>query len=105
MVRQYPHTIQITPQPELTPDADGNLTGTDGTPQTFVCRAEPAGSDSIVRGEDGAEIMYRWTVYMPLITDVFTPGDSVLITLSGGNTATGTVKQFSNGQLNTRVWV
>jgi hypothetical protein len=106
MVTQYPHTITITPAVTTYQDNVGNIQrGRATTPVTYDCRAEPAGSNPVIKGADGADVIYAWIVYMAAITVEYTYGDQVAVTLANGTQYDGFIKRQANGQLNTRLWV
>lgn len=106
MVSQYPHTITIQLQGEFEQDASGNFQPKAGTGGTFSseCRAEPAGTNPVIKGADGEDIVFVWVVYMPKSVVNFQFGDDVTVTINGENFS-GTVKRQYNGQFNTRLWV
>jgi hypothetical protein len=105
-MKQYPHSISITPQPALKQDAEGNVyTSTDGTAVVMDCRVEPSHNNGTISGVDGKQVAYTFVVYMPMTVLEFTPGDKVTVTLENGSQYNGRVKRQSNGQLNTRLWV
>lgn len=106
MVTQYPHSITITPKVDPVQGQSGNFTApVSGTPVTSMCRVEPAGSNPVLTGADGNVVNYAFVVYMPLQTNQFRYGDAVVITLANQSQFTGFIKQQSNGQFNTRLWV
>jgi hypothetical protein len=106
MVTQYPDSITVSHSATWVQETDGDFKAdTSATSFTSVCRCEPAGSNSVLRGTDGAEIVYDWIVYMPKTTTVFVFGNPVSMVLANATTYTGTLKRQSNGQLNTRLWV
>lgn len=104
---QYPDTIEITKDPEFTQDEEtGNFeSGEANTPFTSECRAEPAGSNPVIKGANGDDIMYSWIVYMPKTSEVFEFGDAVKVTKADGSEFIGNVKRQYNGQFNSRLWV
>ncbi len=106
MVKQYPHTIIFTTISAGTlNETTGNWTvGTTAT-VTKVCRAEINSSNGFVVGPDGTQIRYDWTVYMPLPQSTILPGTTVEIKSGEEVLYRSTVKQFSAGQLNARVWL
>ena len=106
MVKQYPHSITITPKVDPVQGHSGDFAapGT-GAVVTSPCRVEPAGSNPVLTGADGNVVNYAFVVYMPLRTNQFRYGDAVVITLANQSQFTGFIKQQSNGQLNTRLWV
>lgn len=103
---QYPDTILISREPTFTFDAEGDGQAS-GVATTFSgsCRAEVAGSNPILTGSDGKEVKYSWIIYMPKTTERFAYGDKVTVTEPDGGVYVSTLKQQSNGQFNTRLWV
>ncbi|MCK9592709.1 MAG: hypothetical protein M0Q91_11960 [Methanoregula sp.] len=106
MVSQYPDTVTVSHGATWKQQTDGDYEA-NAAASTFTseCRCEPASSNPVLRGDDGAEIAYQWIVYMPQTTTVFGFGDPVSMVLANATTYTGTVKRQSNGQLNSRLWV
>jgi len=106
MVKQYPHTITVDITPGFEPDEKGNLqeTGQSGT-FSSDCRAEPAGSNPVIKGADGEDLVYSWIVYMPKTDVKLSFGDTVTITVENGQQHSASLKRQHNGQLNTRLWV
>lgn len=111
MVNQYPHTIIIQPQGEFEQDASGNFNPSAWSGEVFSseCRAEPAGSNPVIkgpviRGVDGGEIAFGWEVFLPKTDKNFRFGDKVTITVDG-NEFPDTLKRQYNGQFNTQLWV
>lgn len=105
MVKQYPHTLKATIQGAATTDVNGDVQP--GTPTTFKgeCRAELNTEGRTIRGVDGNEMAYSFTVFMPKTTTEFPYNTEVSITMDANRVVKGTAKGQSNGQLNTRLWV
>ncbi len=106
MVSQYPDIVTITRQPEYVQDANGIMNAS-GTPEIFTseCRAERAGKNPVINTVDGQALNYAFIVYMPKTSEIFSFGNEVSITKADGSIITGTLKESSNGQFNTRLWV
>lgn len=110
MVDQYPHSAEIvTQETDATVDADGNWIP--GTTQTISlkCRAESATANGYLVGVDGAKIDFSWIVYFP--SGIPRIKEGVRITVVNPDAPFGpetmltdTVKRFSRGQLNVRIW-
>lgn len=107
MVLQYPHTITITPKDDPVQGSDGNFVSPSPLPSfTSFCRVEPySKTEPTISASDGRVLNYNYVVYMPLTSEVFEFGDEVEITLLDGSMINGYVKQHSNGQFNSRLWV
>jgi hypothetical protein len=106
MVGQYPHNLKVTiPGQGREDEATGNYIP--GTPTIFEasCRAELNTEAKVIRGEDGNDVAYSFTVYTRKTDVVFPYNSEVEITMGANRTVKGTVKGQSNGQLNTRIWV
>lgn len=108
MITQYPHSVTVTTIAPSTQDGVGDYQPT-GVAATTIgpleCRAEPAGSNPLLKGPDGDDLTYDWIVYMPPLATELTFGYRVTITMQNGSTFTGSLKRQSNGQFNTRLWV
>lgn len=106
MVKQYPHTITFTTESGGSEDPNTGdwISGTTAT-ETKVCRAEINSSNGFVVGPNGTQIRYDWTVYMPLPQSTITPGTRVEVKNGSEVLYSSTVKQFSTGQLNARLWL
>lgn len=103
---QYPDTILVTKESTFTQGLTGNFqAGAAGATFTSECRGEVAGQNAVIVGIDGNEVKYSWIVYMPRTTEQFEFGSLVTFTKADGGVYSGTVKLFSNGQLNSRLWV
>ncbi|PZX18105.1 hypothetical protein LX69_01142 [Breznakibacter xylanolyticus] len=105
VVMQYPHSITITAKGATGIDGDGNPTeGATTVVFTGTCRAEANGTGQLLRGDDGSEMNYSFTVYLPKMeTDISANSEAEIII--GNMTIKGSVKRHSNGQLNSRLWV
>lgn len=106
MVVQYPHIITVTPAGTPEQGEGGDFEAPEaGAPVSYPCRVEDAGGNPVINMPDGQSLTYRFTVYMALIGVVYNFGDAVAILKQDGSLFTGTIKQQSNGQFNTRLWV
>lgn len=105
MVVQYPHSVTITPQADPVQTGGNFAAPVSGTPFTTNCRLEPASKGPVITGPDGNVVNVTFVLYMPPVTNQFRYGDLVTVTLSNGSQQNGFLKQQSNGQLNTRIWV
>lgn len=107
MVVQYPHTASfVTPGTDATQDANGNwVPGSDEVTTTLKCRAESASNNGYIASTDGTKIDYSWIVYLPLGANAVKVGTNVTVTWGAETILTDTVKRFSRGQLNCRLWL
>jgi len=108
MVKQYPHTIKLYPvKGDSMQDNNGNwITPEDGgEPESYPCRMEPRSTAGFVTGVDGTQLTYSSIVYMPLSVPDIQVMTRVSIFKGELLVGVGTVKQFSRGQLNARVWL
>lgn len=106
MVKQYPHTITITTYPSGTRDEDGNpLQGTPTTTTATKCRYEPNQKAAMIVKEDGTEVVYSGTVFMPLSSLHISPGATAEVKNGDQVLSNGKVLRFSKGQINMRLWL
>lgn len=105
MITQHPHTITFTTVTGGTEDSNGDWSGGSSSTVTKNCRAEINSRNGFVAAPDGTQIRYDWTVYMPLPQSTIAPGTSVEVKNGEEVLCKSTVKQFSAGQLNARVWL
>jgi len=104
IVDQYPHTIVVSSFEPVKDENGDYVTAEPTVIHSGKCRAEPNGKGEVLRGDNGSEINYSFTVYMPKTDIVFTYNSDVKIEI-GNKLISGRVKRHSNGQLNSRVWV
>lgn len=105
MVKQYPHTAIIKTPGGTTQDENGDWVQTDAVElYNGECRAEPNGEGKVLKGKDGEEITFQWTVYIPLMSVAISRNSEIELIIDGIKTKE-LVKRHSNGQLNSRVWV
>jgi hypothetical protein len=111
MIIRYPHTLVYTVLPagpdEPQQDGNGNWIPVEigGEEVRFECRAEPNGSGRKLPAEDGNSIVYGWTIYADRDTKFIKYGTSVEVFNGITSVAKGTVKMFSPGQMNVRIYV
>lgn len=107
MISQYPHIISIASKAtDATQDSNGNwIPGAAGSTTTLSCRAESASGNGYITGVDGAQINYSWIVYFPQTIPAIKTGASVTVMNGSESVCSDTVKRFSRGQLNCRVWL
>lgn len=103
---QYPHILSVKIVTGASQDADGNWIPGETVMRTQSCRAEPNQRQSYqITGVDGNKIQFDWTVYMPVRVMSMPVGSEVTITWNSEIVAMGRILRFSNGQLNTRLWL
>lgn len=102
VVVQYPDILTYSIQGTGIQDENGNWI-VDGIDQEFElkCRAEPASGNGLIKNVDGTVINYSWIVYLPLPVEEIAVGTEVTIE----SKLKDTVKRFSRGQLNARIWL
>jgi len=105
MVRQYPHRLVITTKSGSTQDGNGNWQPGTETTTEKICRAEPNSRNATVKAEDGTAIQFDFNVYMPLPVDTIAVGTKIEVYSGDELLSTNTVKRFSKGQLNARLWL
>jgi hypothetical protein len=105
MVRQYSHRLVITAISGSTQDGNGNWVT--NTPSTMEknCRAEPNSKNAMVKSDDGTQIVFDFTVYLPLPVDRIAVGTKVTVYNGTEVLCINTVKRFHPGQLNARLWL
>lgn len=110
---QYKHCGYVQVATEATRDTNGNwIAGTEeDDPLEFKCRAEPQSGNGYIQGIDGAKVNYSYIVYCPLDTPNVPVGSTIKIVTEPETDwtdevyFTDTVKRFSRGQLNVRLWL
>lgn len=104
MVKQYPHTISITTTAAAT-KTNGNWTTGGESTSDRTGRYEPNSGNEFVTTADGQRIAYDGIVYMPLPQADIAPGSKVVVKNGATVLSQGTVKKFSRGQQNARLWL
>lgn len=110
MLNRYFHTLQYK-QPGAPGPAKRNDDGDWVTPVastadvTVECRAEPNGSGRKVSSQDGAEVVYSWTVYAGPETAIIPYGTTLLLFKDGVKFGKGKVIRFSPSTLNVKIYV
>lgn len=104
-MKQYPHTITFTTVTGSTLNSSGDWTGGTETTVTKECRAEVNSKNGFIATPGGTQIRYDWTVYMARGIKVPYGMQVQVRDESNEVLCKSTVKQFSQGQLNQRVWV
>lgn len=105
MVEQYPDTIVITVAGTGTQDANGVWTAASATTYTLKCRLETNSAGRKILGDDGVLRDYYFIAYLPKMTTKI-PTESVYsLVKADGSVYSGNVKNGSNGQLNSRLWL
>lgn len=106
MVERYPDNITITSYPGAVQDGSGDWTIPTGeTVFKSECRFQPAGANNVIKGANGDEITYSFTVFMPSTDSEFEFGDTATGSIHDGSKFTGEVKGHHNRQTHTKVWV
>ena len=107
MVSYYPDTVEVTKQPEYVQDEETGYFDTEEEGVLFAsdCRAEPAGPNPVIKGDDGNDIVYSWIVYMPKTSEVLEFGWPVKVTKADGSIYESSLKRQYNGKFNSRLWV
>lgn len=106
MVTQYPHTATVTISTDPVTLPNGDIEPGTSTTSTFKCRLEPASRSGYVKGPDGTRIDFSWVVYCKNNTAILPVGAGIEVKDDEERTlCLDTVKQFSKGQLNSRIWL
>jgi hypothetical protein len=104
-MKQYPHKITFTTVTGSTLNGSGDWTAGSETTVTKDCRAEINSKNGLIVTPGGTQIKYDWTVYMAIGSKI-KPGTQVEVKDSNNEVlCKTTVKQFSQGQLNQRIWL
>jgi hypothetical protein len=109
MVIQYPNILKFDLVSGSTTETDENgdtviLPGTITTIE-IKCRFEPNGTGQYLIGQDGLRLDFGWIVYQPLGQIDIPEGIEVKGYLGVKVIASGTIKRYSQGQMNARAWV
>ena len=104
MVKQYLHTIIVTTS-FAAAKVDGNWTPGSDITQQLSGRYEPNGGNGFITAADGQKINYDGIVYLPLPQATPAPGAKVEVKNGAEVLLKSTIKRFSAGQLNARVWL
>ncbi len=102
---QYPDSIVVTVHAASTQNNDGSWTAGASTNYTLKCRAEVNSAARKIAGKDGVLIDYVFNCYLPRMTTVIPIDSEYVLTTFASGIISGTVKQSSNGQLNSRLWL
>lgn len=106
MVTQYPHTATVTIYTDPVTLPNGDIEPGTSSTSSFKCRLEPASRGGYVKAQDGTRIDFSWVVYCKKNTGILPVGAQVEVKDDQDRTlCLDTVKQFSQGQLNSRVWL
>lgn len=108
MVEQYPYFLHHLITVEAVFD-ESTATWTDGTEEWIEatkCRDEMNGGGGKITTADGEVYVFGAVVYMPFGVSGIKPGDKIKVIDNDGNIrVSGDVKNFSKGQLNSKLWV
>lgn len=106
MVTQYPDTITFKSLPDSVQDSEGNWITGDPVETSGKCRAESYTSNGFITTIGGERTDFAWVVYMPSGAARIKEGTDVTVVNELGETlCNDTVKRFSRGQLNVRIWL
>lgn len=105
MIKQYPHRLVITTTTGSVQDGNGNWEPGSTSTTEKACRAEPNSKNAQVKTADGTAVIFDFTVYLPLPVDSIAVGTTVSVYSGNDLLGKNTVKRFTKGQLNARVWL
>lgn len=106
MVKQYPHSAIAKTAGNSVKDSEGEWVKVgEETILETDCRAEPAKANQYLEGADGKRITLVSVVYMPIPPIDLEPGTLFEVRDGEKLIVRETVKQYSRGQLNARVWL
>lgn len=102
----YPHiaSVQGVGESVYNQETGEYEAGSDTDPSQFTCRAEPASPSGYQKTADGARLDYSWTVYTKAKPDL-KYGQRIVIMDGTREVCNDTVKQYSEGRFNTRIWL
>lgn len=92
-------------QSDSTPDSEGNWSAATTTTETYEGRFETNSSNRYINAQDGQQIVYTGIVYMNKGDDIVLGSAVQVLDNMDNQLAKGTVKAFSKGQLNQRIWL
>lgn len=104
VVRQYPHKITAT-WGNVSQDENGDWITSSGGTFESDCRAEPNGEGKTLTGEDGSQLYFHFSVYLPKTSEIIPVGAQIKIELAKNSVVKSTLKRQHNGQFNTQLWV
>lgn len=105
-VKQYPDILTATIVGPSTDDGNGNPVPGASTTREEKSRAEiPNRQFKFIVDNDGESIPVNYIIYMPFGVAPIPKGTQIQVTRNGYLYCEGTVKEFYNGQLNTRIWL
>lgn len=107
MVKQYPHILYKKVSIQGTRDTNGDwIAGSDTWEKVGYCREEPNYKSQLVHNENGSKYVFEWVIYLPKKTKTLKEGDEVKVLDNQENKLLQkSVKRFSRGQLNCRIWL
>lgn len=107
MITKRPHILRyLTPGTNAVKDNNGDWTpGSPGIEMQVPCRYEPNGRGSTIASNDGSQIVYAGIIYMDVDAERVEYGTSVEVFNNEVSIFSGKAINFSNGQLNSRLWV
>lgn len=104
MVKQYPHTVIVrTLAADSVQDANGNWQDAAPAETTSDCRFETNSKNLFIKAQDGTQIVYDGIVYGQF--GPAEPGAEVEVKDGDVTIAKGSVKQYSKGTFNNRIWL
>lgn len=104
-VSQYPHRMVLTTVTSSTRDGNGNYVPGGTSSREMYCRAEPNSKNAYITLADGTALYYDYNVYMPLPVDTVSVGTKAEVFSNNEIMSSASVKRFSRGQLNARLWL
>lgn len=109
MVTQYPHILKFNQVTGNVPykDENGDTIVPSGTSVTIEieCRFEPNLFGNVITSNEGKQLLYAWTIYMPLGQQVIPNGVQFTGFKDLIQMAAGIILRYEEGQMNARAWV
>jgi hypothetical protein len=105
VVKQYPHILKLISIAESSQDGNGNWIPGGQTEVERSCRFETNAKGALVATDDGETVVYDGIIYLPLPADQISIGTTVQVLDGATVLSNRSVKKFSRGQLNARIWL
>ena len=109
MLKRFPHTITYnlegTPS-GIDPDTGLPTGGTEGEEVSIDCRYEPNVRQSyVIKEDDGQRIVFKGLVHMAKSSEKIPFGQSVIVTDSDQEMASGNVVRSHKNQVHSQSWI
>jgi hypothetical protein len=102
---RYPHILTVSWNEPTTFDSHGMPVAGDSVSHTIRGRAEANGKGSLVRTDDGAQIVYDWSFFSLPVSFQVPFGAKVVLSEGEKTIWEGTVKRQASGQKTSQIWL